>query len=265
MGNHKEEKVREVVKNLRLIDDSFFRVFANDKAACEEILQTLLDDADLKIISVTPQFTATGFAREVIFDSLCKQESNDIIVIEVQKGNKQDDTKRCRLYLSVGTAISTPKGTDFSDVPNVTIIYITEYDALHNGQTVTKSCMCQYIEKTDRFVPLEDGGTVYYANTCVDDGTKKAELLKMFLERGPVSNPDFPNVTRAINYYKGNTKEGDDMCEAVEKYAEERIKEHDEKQTKKYVKNMLSKNLSLDVIAECLNITVEEVKALAES
>lgn len=45
--------------------------------------------------------------------------------------------------------------TDFADIPQVTILYITEYDALHNGQMIThvKRCM----ETREGFGPIDDG------------------------------------------------------------------------------------------------------------
>ena len=41
-----------------------------------------------------------------------------------------DDVPRTRFYASLVTSNHTPKGTRFSDVPDVTIVYISEYDAL---------------------------------------------------------------------------------------------------------------------------------------
>lgn len=55
--------------------------------------------------------------------------------MEVQKGNRVDDIKRCRFHAAVITAAKTPKGTDFKDVPDVTVIYLSDYDALGYGRT----------------------------------------------------------------------------------------------------------------------------------
>ena len=40
---------RETAKNLRIIDDTLFRLMAKNKKVCQEILRTLLDMPGLKI------------------------------------------------------------------------------------------------------------------------------------------------------------------------------------------------------------------------
>lgn len=55
--------------------------------------------------------------------------------------------KRNRFYAAATTASHTPKGTDFSDIPQVPLLYITEYDALHNGQMITYVKRCSISKK----------------------------------------------------------------------------------------------------------------------
>ena len=49
-----EEKF-ERVRDLRPIDDVFFEVLASDKAVCQEILRTILEDDQLIVERVVPQ------------------------------------------------------------------------------------------------------------------------------------------------------------------------------------------------------------------
>ena len=39
----------EIIKNLRLIDDVLFEKFMEDSAACEELLQVILENPQLKV------------------------------------------------------------------------------------------------------------------------------------------------------------------------------------------------------------------------
>ena len=67
----------------------------------------------------------------------------------MQKTDSENDIKRVRFHASIMTANNTPKGTDFDDIPNVKVLYVTEYDALGNGQAVTHISRCQLKGKSN--------------------------------------------------------------------------------------------------------------------
>ena len=113
---------RETSENLMIIDDAMFRLVAERKEVCQEILRTLLDRPQLTVIRVTPQCVVTSLHREIILDVLCILEDGTYMNIEMQKGIENDDIKRNRFYAASTTAAYTPKGTDFSAIPRVTIL-----------------------------------------------------------------------------------------------------------------------------------------------
>jgi len=76
---------RETAENLRIIDDAMFRLVAERKEVCQEILRTLLDRPQLKVVSVTPQCVITSLHREIILDVLCTLEDGAYMNIEMQK------------------------------------------------------------------------------------------------------------------------------------------------------------------------------------
>lgn len=71
MKNFSKETV-QTAKNLRLIDDTLFRLVASEPGACQEILRTLLGDCKLEVLSVTPQETMVSLHREICLDVLCQ-------------------------------------------------------------------------------------------------------------------------------------------------------------------------------------------------
>lgn len=103
--------IKETAENLRIIDDAMFRLVAGRKGVCQEMLRTLLDKPELKVIRVTPQSVITSLHREIILDVLCIMENGAYMNIEMQKGSGNDDIKRNRFYASSTTAAYTPKGT----------------------------------------------------------------------------------------------------------------------------------------------------------
>ena len=142
--------------------------------------------------------------------------------IEMQKGSGDDDIRRCRFNMASVTAAYTPKGTDFADVPQVTILYISEYDALHNGRTITH--IKRYMETNNGLAPVDDGEDIFFANTVVKDGSDKSELLQSFLRNDSFEDTKFPELSKAVKYYKETEGGLGKMCKTVEDYAEERAK-----------------------------------------
>ncbi|MCR5777370.1 MAG: Rpn family recombination-promoting nuclease/putative transposase [Lachnospiraceae bacterium] len=272
---------RETAKNLRIIDDTLFRLMAKNKKVCQEILRTLLDMPELIVIRSDVQYTITSLHREIIIDAFCILQDGSYCNIEMQKDDSNDDIGRVRFHASTMTANLTPKGTDFDNIPDVKIIYLTEYDALNNGQIITHVTRCMRL-KDGRYVPVNDGEDIYFANTCVDDKTDKAELMKLLLRRDAFYNEKFPAISDSINYFK-RTKGGfNKMCKAVEEYAQsvaqiataeankrvEEAKKESEKAKKKVnetIKNLLSAGkLSIEEIAYAVSEPVEKIKAMAE-
>ena len=252
------ERTLKTAKELRVIDDTLFRLVASRPEVCEEILQTLLGNKKLKVLRVNTQETVKSLQREIILDCLCDLGEGNIINIEVQKGNYNNDVKRCRFHLSSITANYTPKGTDFDDVPDVTVIYITEYDALNNKQTITYSKMCRYDNLTEAFVPVEDGGLIVYANTCINDGTDKSELLELFLRKDSFDNKKFPNLSDAIQYFKDDEKGVSEVCAVVEAYAKNEIVYA---VIESYIDCDLDKDTIIEKIRTRFNLTKEEAEA----
>lgn len=219
MCNYSVE-TQQKAKELRIIDDALFRLVASKDGVCQEILRTLLDDDGLEVISVTPQATLTSIERGVILDALCKLSDGTYCNIEMQKTDKKNDVKRVRFHASIITASKTPKNTDFNDIPTVKVLYITEYDALNNGQTVTHVSRCQKV--ADNYIPVDDGEDIIFANTEIKDDTKHTELLQLFLEKDSFQSENYPRLSDAIHHFK-NTEEGvNEMCASIETYANDR-------------------------------------------
>lgn len=250
-------------KELRLIDDVLFKLIASRKEVCEEILRTLLGNSKLIVKQCIPQYRVVGTHRELVLDCLCDLGDGVLVNIEVQKGNSNNDIKRCRFHLSSITTTCTPAGTEFDNIPDVTVLYITEYDALKNNQSITICEMCQYNDKNNDYVPVNDGGVIIYANTCIDDGTDKSELLKLFLSRNSFNNNKFPNLSKAMKYYKDDVKGVSEVCAIIEEYGKD-IKDKTEKENSiKIAKNLLQLGkLSIYDIAQSTSLTEDEVEEL---
>lgn len=225
----------ETAVGLRIIDDSLWRLVAAKQNVCQEILRTLLDMPKLKVVKVNVQEVIQSLHREITIDALCILDDGSICNIEMQKGDGNDDIKRTRFHASSITAKYTPKGTDFENIPNVTILYITQYDALKNNRTITHVSRCMNT-KNGKYVPINDGEDIVFANTEVKEASDKSELLQLMLRKDAFYSDKFPATSKAINYFK-NTKGGmSKVCKSVELYAENYAKKYAENYAKEVAK-----------------------------
>lgn len=136
----------------------------------------------------------------------------------------------------------------------MTILYITEYDALHNGQMIThvKRCM----ETDEGYVPVDDGEDIFFANTVVQDGSDRAELLQLLLRTDVFEDAKFPELSKAVRYFKETEGGLGEMCKTVEDYARNYAKDYAEEREKigrseermNAIRKMLQSGLSRELI-----------------
>ena len=214
------KEVIETAEGLRLIDDTLFRLVAEDIPACQEMIRELLDDDGIEVIKATPQRRLGGMNRNIIVDLLCKTSDSNYINVEVQTGDNQDDFRRTRLHASVITAQKTPKGTESAEVPDVTVLYIAEYDAAGRNKTVIKERHCLFDD--DERIEVPDGETIIYATTAINDGSSHSKLLQLFLRDDAFDDKNYPAISARVGYFKGTEEGREDMCKAVDELSSKR-------------------------------------------
>lgn len=253
------KEVIETAEGLRLIDDTLFRLVAEDIPACQELLRELLDDKGLVVIKAIPQRRMGGLNRNIIVDLLCKTSDGGYINVEVQTGDQHDDFRRTRLHASIITAQKTPKDTEFADVPDVTVLYISEYDAAGRNKTLIKERHF-LIDEEDR-IEVPDGETIIYATTAINDGSSHSKLLQLFLRNDAFDDEDYPAISKRIGYFKGTEKGREDMCRAVEELSIKRAKDTRDQ----IIFNMIKDGLNPEQIAKYTDVTVEYVIKIKEN
>ena len=129
-------------------------------------------------------------------------------------------------------------------------LYISEYDVLKNNQTVTHVTRC--MKNDESYVPVKDGEDIIFANTCVNDGSDKSELLHLMLNKEAFYNEKFPQISNAISYFKETEGGQSEMCKIVEDYAKE------------YAKNSIQEAIEAKKLADEAKKLAEEAKKLAE-
>ena len=219
------EQKKEKVKDLRPIDDVFFEVLASKPAVCQEILRTILEDPGLTVEDVIPQSSERNlYGRSVRLDALCYLGDGTRVNIEVQRSDNDDHLKRVRFNEASITLIESNKGDDFEDLPNVIVVYISEFDFLSGGKTIYH--VDQVLRETGEVI--DDGTQKIFVNTVNDDGTDIADLMSCFT-RKRVNNPKFPVFSAEVENLKQDEGGVIAMCKIMQHYEDIARKEgHEE-------------------------------------
>lgn len=237
---------KDKVQKLRPIDDVFFEKLIEDKGVCEEILRVILKDPKLEVLSVTPQSSIKNlWGRSVRLDAFCKLQDGGFCNIEVQKSDNDDHVRRVRYNAACITSNNTKAGSNFLQVPNVTMIYISAFDVFGNGKTIYHcATVC---EETDEVV--DNGLREIYVNTAINDGSTIAELMDCFKQTN-VNNKKFPMLSQKVWYFKNDEGGVNTMCKVMEDYAKEQVNEAVLDEQKKRVKLVFDLGCSIEKAIE---------------
>ena len=249
MKHSSHSRTMEFVQKLRPIDNAFFPVLGQDPGVMEEILRVILNDDTLTVEKVIAEYTLPNLSgRGVRLDSFCETGDGHRINVEVQKADDDDHIRRCRYNAAGMTWKEAEKGTRFKDIPDVCVVYITEHDFLHGGRTV------YHVDKIlrENCSIIDDGSSVIYVNTAVNDGSAISDLMRCFMQK-TVNDPRFPRLSEKVHQYKNTEKGAAEMCEELERYIDEITAE------------LLASNSEKDkTISENSKIISEKNKAITE-
>ncbi len=255
-------KTLEIVDELCPMDDTFFRLLADDLDFCEEVIQVILDMPDLKIVKTEPQKVLHNFnGRSVTVDVLCKNVNGELFNIEIQKDDNDDHVRRVRYNAANMDTAMSRKGTEFWELKDIYVIYISRFDVFFLDKTM------YHIDKVIRETGdvIEDGIHMVFVNAKINDGTKVAELMEIFKSSSVPKNEKFPKVCRAVRNYKVG-KGRDTMCTLVEnyakEYAEEVAKEATKKNTLEIAKALISAGASDEMIKKATGYDQAELDKL---
>lgn len=217
-----EEKLSKI-KLLRPIDDIFFEMMAKDKPFDQEMLRVILGDDGLIVDDVIVQSDERNlYGRSVRLDALCTLGDGAKCNIEVQRSNNDNHLKRVRYNASMITTRESEPGEDYENIPDVYVVYISEFDLFKKGKTI------YHIEKiiTETGDMIDDGIHEVFVNTAVNDGTKLAEYMSFFMAT-EVNSAKFPAITSRMNHLKNTEGGRSSMCKIMEDYIKEKTAEKD--------------------------------------
>ncbi len=191
-------------------------------------------------------------------DAYVEGEEDRVFNIEVQKHDDDDHVRRIRYNASAITVDRSEPGDHFKDVQDVYVIYISSFDVLENGLTISHAEMT-CVETGE---PVGDGMYEIYVNTEIKDGSRVSRLMDDFTKT-EMEDTEFPRMSERVNKLKHDPKEVQGMCELLEEYAEKRAERAAKEAAKTFAQKLLAnQKLTYEEISECTGLSIEEIKTL---
>ena len=261
----KQRKKREREEDLqrlrefRPMDDDFMRcLFKDNVPLAELVLRIITGKEDLVITSCVTQkdMKRLAGARSICLDAYGTDSDNIKYDLEIQREDKGADPYRARYHSSVMDIENLDAGQKFKELPETYTIFITEKDFYGKGEPL------HIIERMNLTTGknFEDGEHILYVNGEYRGDSELGKLMHDFNCRD-AKDMNFALMAERTRYLKEDPKGVEEMCKSME----DMRNEADLAAKKKIALNLIRKEvMSYEDIAECAELSMEEVRILAD-
>ena len=252
-----ERESLAVVKNLRLMDDTFMSKCLENAPECIElILQIILGKKDLKVVKSQTEYPIKSLqGRGVRFDVFARDSKGKEYDIEIQRENDGAEPKRARYNSALMDANALKSGEDFDKLRDTYVIFITETDAIGGGQELYE------INRTIRQMrgrEFGDGTHIIYVNGATRSTSAIGRLVHDLLCRN-AAEMYFDILKRQVSQFKNSEEGRHAMCKAVEELVERGKRETMLAMAKRMLKDGI---LALKDIARYTGLSLAQIKKL---
>ena len=259
------------------MDDIFFtKCFSGSRECTALLLRIILSRSDIMVERVeTQSWMQSILNHSVKLDILARDGEGKLYNIEVQKDERGAKRRRARYYSSMIDASALGKGEDYDTLPESYVIFITEKDALGDGQALYEIERC--IAGTGK--PYGDGSHIIHVSASLADSD--TELGKL-MEDMRCTDPDamhYNELKERTSFFKRSEEgiaimsgEFDKIIEKIEEKAlkqgriegiEEGRLEGKAENKQEVARTMLADgSIPLDKIAKFSGLTIAEVERL---
>ena len=268
---------------LTIQDNFIFQKVMLKKHICKAVLERLLDISikDIVYIHIQEEKTldVSLETKSVRLDVYVNDDKGTVFNIEMQTSKDMEElVKRTRFYQSILDMYHLQKGQKYMTLNDSYIIFICTFPVFSGNRhkyTFKNICM------EEHNILLNDGATKLFLSTkgTKDDISKPLQRFLDYVDGHAASDDLLRDIESAVDeakhceawreeysmlsmdhytYWKEGVAEG-----RVEGRAEGRVEGLAEGKTEVAIQ-MLRKKLSLEMIAEVTNFTVEEVTAIAK-
>ena len=227
-----------------------------------------MEKPDLVVVDMKVQYFVKNLQkRSVKLDVFATDSKGKKYNIEIQRDDKGAGAKRARFNSSLIDSKVMETGSDFDDLPETFVIFITEKDVLGEGRPLYH--VERYIMESEKI--FDDKAHIIYVNGEYRGDNQLGHLMADFNCTEP-SKMYYIRLKERVAYFK-ETKEGVAiMCKAIEEMrAQEREEgrmegkiEGQQEHLMMQIYKKITKGKSLERIADELEETIEVILPLYE-
>lgn len=213
--------VEQIIDDMNLFDDDLMSmVFDSNIEATELLLKIILKRVDIAVKSVVGQRefqSPVVGGRNIRLDILAKDSAGKCYNIEVQKKPEGAHIRRARFNSSMMDSRMLKEGQEFSELRDSYMVFITQTDIFGHGISIYT--INRHFEEIDGL--FDDGSHIVYVNGSYKGDDAIGRLMHDF---GCKESKDiyYPELAKGVKHFKEEEGGRKIMCEAVEKYAEQK-------------------------------------------
>ena len=238
MGMTLDERFRKVTHQFAWRHDSLFRMVAQYEGVLQEIIETTTG-LTLDLVETNVQFAYENKPRHsIVLDARCRERNGAIWDVEIQNASTDDIMRRMRFYSSLITSCSLGENEDYSTIPNVGVIFITNFDYLKLGWSIYElgptliprtTQEREQLEKHSELVAqrADMGMRFYLANATARDGSEAAKLMEELSTKDVVYPGEFPYVEHMKRDFLETKKGRQKMIQLLSDYEKDVYREGD--------------------------------------
>ena len=260
----KTQELLEILRNFRLLDDTFFsQCFDGNNECTELILRIILDMPDLKVLRTNTQRSVKNLMlHEARLDAYAEDSRGNAYDIEVQRSDTGAERRRARFYSSMLDSRMLRKGEKYRSIPDSYVIFITENDVMRRGNSVYRIERC-IMDTREEF---RDGSHIVYVNGSYRGSSPIGRLMHDFSCTSP-DEMNYKVLADRVRYYKESKEGVDKMCRAVENLVEKYGKQYEakgkaEEKKERILRLLADGTLPVQKIASIYDLQVEDVERI---
>ena len=246
-------------------DNFIFQKVMLKKYICKAVLERLLDVSikDIVYIHEEKNLDVRWDTKSVRLDVFVNDDKGTVFNIEMQTSKDMEElVKRTRFYQSILDMYHIQKGQKYTTLNDSYVIFICTFPVFTgNRHKYTFRNVC--IEDYD--IALNDGATKLFLSTkgTQNDVSKPLQAFLDYIDGQEATDEllrDIDDAVHEVKHCEAWKEEYSMLSMDHYKYWKEGVAEG----KAEVVIQMLRKQLSLEMIAEVTNFTLEEVKAIAK-
>lgn len=168
------EKYRKLLENFTIMNDMFMRNVLNRTDCAEYVLQTVLGRPELKVLECIVQKDYKNLqGRSASLDCVIRDAEDRRYDLEIQQDNEEAPPERARYYSGLMDMNTLEAGQDVRELPETTVIFITEKDILGDGLPIyhMEKIVCETGKE------FGDRSHIIYVNSEIQDDTDLGHLM----------------------------------------------------------------------------------------